>query len=284
VKEPFSIFYVAFLYLPVWPAMAEPASPPVNHEAVKNVNSGLGTQFNYNVFKANTITINTKDGKITERIDLPEKATPGKLNRLEFAQYRYLLATNPTELEVSGLTFERWAGDSEPYFTISIKNGSNLPAEQVAIWLLAPKTSGEKESRRIKFAKSHTLDHLDIGDKSKLSISKSHITKLPLAAKSEIFSNFNEPDLEGFELVGVGSSVVAPTTTFDSFPTPPADTDNSDIVGYRKDQLNRTRTLGILIEYKSIFGQKISRIFPANFYFEKSSTQAIKRIDLTTPQ
>ena len=278
-----ALFSAALLYLPTWPVIADPASSSDNRQAVNNVNSGTGTQYNTSVFRAGTIVIDTKNGKVTERIELTEKTTQGKLNRLEFAQYRYLLATNPTELEANGFSFDLWAGDSEPYFTVSIQNTSSLPAEQVSIWMLAPKTPGERESRKIKFTKSHSLDRLDLGEKSKLSILKSHITKLPIAAKSEILSTLKEPDLEGFELVGAGSSVVAPTPSFDSLPTPPSDTGSSDIVGYRREQICRTRTLGILIEYKSIFGQKLSRIFPVNFYFEKSSIQAIKRIDVTTP-
>jgi hypothetical protein len=195
----------------------------------------------------------------------------GRRDSLFVKLERYLMATNPTELEVFTVGLEQWYGDDEMFVTIHIRNISKLPAENVEVGILTPRETGQKDSKRLGLKKSKALMNIEIGSKSTLFLSQDIEIKLPIAARSELLANLDLNSIMGYEFLGVGMSPEVPQVMQDSFKQKAIITDTPESPGSGVAFSNRSLT--IFLRYRTVFDQKRVKPFPLYFYFGKDLNQ-----------
>ena len=173
---------------------------------------------------------------------------------------RFLIASNPTEIKLTNISFMQWLGDSEPFLSIQLKNISNLPALNVKIKLFSPKT----KENELKLTKSNSFKSLK---PQSIAIARKSDLVLPIIPVSEIKKEFKSDLSNGYSLIGYSLLL-----------------NNSNILcnRYRNYIASKKKLSSILVEcynkplvlqvgYKTIFDEKIYRLFPINFYFGKKT-------------
>ncbi|OGB27201.1 MAG: hypothetical protein A3I66_11655 [Burkholderiales bacterium RIFCSPLOWO2_02_FULL_57_36] len=236
-------------------------------------NYGAGPQFNNGIFFGDLYNYGPFVGvaelqKMINSLEAHEKNRAGsKRDPYYIKSERYLVATNPTEIQVPRVTMEDWYGDSEPFFTAYIANSSRLPAERVRVRILAPRKPGEKQSRALVFKRSAALQSVNIGLDSALFMPQGTELKLPLGSRSELLAAIDRSDILDYDFIGIGTMPEIPAAIKNAFVAESTITTNdvSSSVG----SAFANRTLGIEIRYTTIFDQKITRLFPVNLYFGK---------------
>jgi len=178
-------------------------------------------------------------------------ATP--LSKIE----RYLEATNPTELKLDNVKPENFVADNEEFLTVALTNGSGLPAQNVRISILGPVPVGRKQSPILMFSPSKTIPLQSIAH---LSIQRGAHLELPVAAIPELISATSNQVPAGYDFVGVGLS-----------PQPPADLIeqylNTHVPSHSYSGNTTTASLGVLVKYDSIFGEKKQTLTGMYVYF-----------------
>ncbi|WP_063888070.1 hypothetical protein [Burkholderia pseudomultivorans] len=185
---------------------------------------------------------------------------------------RYVEASNPTEVKLSGVELEMWAGDEEDYLTLTLGNDSNLPAQNVKILFLAPVRLGETTSRRLSFTPSRAIPK---GMLSHLGVSRKGALKIPVAPVSELvrFSRNRIPD--DYELLGVGASPNIPDEMIRKYAERRG-------IEHGYSFLSSTSSLGVQIRYETIFGGKSSLLTGVYLYFAKVTPMQV--IELSPDQ
>lgn len=180
----------------------------------------------------------------------------------------YLEATNPTELKLENVKLENFVADNEEFMTVALTNGSGLPAQNVRISLLGPVPAGRKQSPVLKFSPSKTIPWQSIAH---LSIQRGSHLELPVAAISELVSATSNQVPAGYDFVGVGLS-----------PQPPADLIekyvSTHVQSHSYSGNTNTASLGVLVKYDSIFGEKKQTLTGMYVYFGRYRPIAISTI------
>jgi hypothetical protein len=117
-------------------------------------------------------------------------------------QEALLIEENPTHLEVKDLRLESFLGDTEPYFTLEVKNTSKLTATDIKLSVLMPKKEGQSQSEIIRFTPSQCIDISSIPN---YSISPGSTQLIPFAPRSEAHKALSR-ELNTYRLVGIGLS------------------------------------------------------------------------------
>lgn len=231
----------------------------VEHGGIQANNSGPGTQYNHFLYFGDVECNGPRPIDCKRRLS--------KFDSLSVKIERYLVATNPTELEVSKITLEQWYGDTEPFITAYIRNSSKLPAERVDIGVVKPKHRGQKESQRLALRSSRALSDVPASARKQIFIQQGAEISFPVGAQSELFQHLNADDLRNLQFLGVGMSNDVPREIDEIFRQQSTHVNSHGLpcssVAYQK------KTLAILLKYQTIFGQKRVRLFPLYFYFGK---------------
>lgn len=109
-----------------------------------------------------------------------------KNNSFEAKQEALFLVQHPTTLQVTGLRWTSWFGDNEPFMDVELTNTSELPALDVHVSMLNPKTGASiNHLKPYKLNESYTLRILK---GSAISIPAKAKMSWPIASKSDIES------------------------------------------------------------------------------------------------
>jgi len=193
---------------------------------------------------------------------------------------RFLVSSNPTEIEVQYYTFEKWLGDDEEALTIHVYNASNLPAESVSFRILLPQKSGEKESAAVTFKGSAAIP---ARLRKAIYMPQQQKIGLPFALLSELRAAVESGRTKDFEMIGAGLSHELPIDVKEKF----EERSRVSTPGSFQYFSYTNELLGIEINFTTIFNQKITRIFPINIYFGKNMNaplqQNVQEEDKKTP-
>ncbi len=263
---------ILFILLVLHRAQAEPIQNQTNTGpgGIIANNSGVGTQnlIFGNLEKNSPFISDNQLKRLLSSIKSDEISKQRKRDPLFVKLERYLVATNPTELEVSTVEFEQWVGDEEPFLTIHIKNTSELPAESVIVGVYAPLKPGQKNSMELSLRKSKSLKDVEIGLKSTLFISQGSEIQLPIGAFSELLARIDLGINKDYEFLGVGMSYEPPKAIQDSFNQKAIKTDANGFIGAATSFTNKP--LGIFLTYRTIFDQVVVKPFLVHFYFGRN--------------
>lgn len=222
-------------------------------------NSGPGSQFNVMVgtLDANGAAANMDAiQKVLAALKVERAKDRQRRDPLFVKLERYIVATNPTELQIASASIQQWLGDSESSVTIEIANPSTLPAESVSMRILAPLKPGQTASEALVLRRSQSIPE---SVRRAIYLPQNKNTSLPIGFVSELIAALDDTSLAEYELLGVGSTPEVPPEM------------RKAALGNAKTYATQTinKVLGIEIKYKTIFDQELVRLFPLHFYFMK---------------
>ncbi|WP_407714706.1 hypothetical protein ACJJWD_00095 [Comamonas testosteroni] len=167
---------VAAFSIPIWGHAAQPAK----HSTTQQQKSSSGCGGSPNVIdNSGHIQINVTCHMINAW------STKNRMNSLEINQERLLLAKNPTELRITGTTFQRWLSDNGRIsLTLEFENPRDIPIPEIEIDFLDP-NSGASIPELKPLALTRSQVYREIGT-NKFSLAAGTKTSLPVAFLDEI--------------------------------------------------------------------------------------------------